>query len=985
MRALPRCLALLALTLLPVTAAAAPAWPPAASPPDDRTSEADAPVESPWGAPADPVAAPSAAITPRAPSPWGGTRSLDLVYTGGNGGVGSGAYVFSVLRTLDAAQAQLDGTLSGARPFNGALAQGPWLLHADDRRVSTLVALLGGGLVSCTPDGAARAWQTDTDVLVGPRRADDPLASWLDQRLDPAIDWQRLTCTGPGGATATLMGPVGAPDPAWTLGAWEFRKAIDLTWSGASGARSLTLTGVPVQDAARMFSAIESLRRERPGALFVDAGSFVDGASAVRDGALSLHRPLGFEMLRRLGPAALVPGATELVAGPRSFGAEAVGLPYVATNWRADDPALALPPYRIVTVDHPGGPLRVAFLGVLDPELQAWIPELARDGVQITHPIDSVQPVMDGLAALAEPPHAVVVLTTADGAVLADLRRRLRGVDLMAGDPTFATVRVEERVVQLHPLARDQKAAPLTVSLDGLATAQLVFEGDHLTTVRSRPRLLRGDVPRDPLASARVTETRAQVYPRLDTPLLGPPPGGPLATWSHDDWNRLVCEAIRLETGAHTVLLRDLPPPPSVPGPLTALQALDPLAMLDQLHEIRVPGDKLLRILDKAFEVAPVACGATSLAPTPDQRAIDPLRTYRVVTSDRTLHGTPLGTVLSGVSATGPLDAPGEVPLPGTEGRPLGVPAATLDGVREAGARAGDPSLAAPWLLDTWPSTVPSLWLLRMSQLSVRVDRFDGVEDETFAQVPETLATNPSSLTLAVAVDTALEHSSAATVWDLRLRSTYATLQTDAEGAEDLTLAEAETADDVRWSTSLSVPAWAIPAGKPVQAMPYTELLYDTEVSPTLDETGVENPKQRDLSLTAGLAARPVGALRTLRVGAFANRDLSRLDEKPTEYGGRLEVGTSKRLVDALTWTTLADLQLWANTRDDDPSDLRFRALAETRLALPLARWLAISTYAQGFALRGRVPETDTLGAAWTLGAALDMAGAFELDRQPGR
>ena len=897
--------------------------------------------------------------------------------------MGSGATHFSLLHTLDAAQAQLDGTLSGARPFNGAMAQGLWLLHADDRRVSTLATLLSGGPVSCAPDGLAHAWQTDTDLLVGPRRAEAPLTAWLDGRITPAHTWQRQTCTGPSGATATLLGPVGAPAPAWTLGAWEFRKALDLTWSSAAGAMSLTLTGVPIQEASRMIAAIDALRRERAGALFVDAGSFVDGASAVRDGALSLHRPLGFEVLRRLEPAALVPGATELVAGPRAFQQEAGALPYVATNWQADDPALALPPYRIVTVDHPGGPLRVAFLGVLDPALQAWIPQLARDGVHITHPIDRVQPVIDSLAELPLPPHAVVVLTTADGAVLAELRHRLRGVDLMAGDPTFATLRVEERTVRLRPLPRDQRAAPLTVSLDGLATAQLVFEGDHLTTVRSAPHLLRGDLPRDPLAAARITETRAQVYPRLDTPLLGPPPGGPLATWSATDWNRLVCEAIRLDTGAHTVLLRDLPPPPPVPGPLTALQALDPLAMLDQLQEIRVPGDKLLRVLDKSFEVAPVACGASSLSPSPDQRAIDPLRTYRVVTSDRTLHGTPLGTVLSGVSASGPLDAAGQVALLGSEGRPLSVPAATLGGVRAAGARAADPSQAAPWLLDTWPATVPSLWLLRMSQLSLRIDRFDGVEDETFAQVPETLATNPSSLTLAVAVDTAVEHSSASTVWDLRLRGTYATLQTDAEGAEDLTLAEAETSDDVRWSTSLSVPAWAIPVGKPVQAMPFTELLFDTEVSPTLDDTGAQNPKQRDLSLTAGLAARPVGIVQTLRVGAFANRDLSRLDEKPTEYGGRLEWGTSKRIIDALTWTTLGNLQVWANTRDDDPSDLRFRALAETRLALPLARWLAISTYAQGFALQGRVAETDTLGAAWTLGAALDMAGAFELNRQP--
>ena len=230
------------------------------------------------------------------------------------------------------------------------------------------------------------------------------------------------------------------------------------------------------------------------------------------------------------------------------------------------------------------------------------------------------------------------------------------------------------------------------------------------------------------------------------------------------------------------------------------------------------------------------------------------------------------------------------------------------------------------------------------------------------------------------AVDAALEHSGRATLWDVRLRGSYATLQTDADD-EPVPLAQAETTDDLRWSTSLAVPAWSVPGQGEVRVMPYLELLYDTELTATFDQEGTQNPLQRDLSLTAGLAARRVGALRALRMGAFANRDLSRLDDKPTEYGGRFERGGASRVAQTVNWTNTAEAQLWASTPQDDASDLRFRILAETRLAMPLARWLAVSTYGQGFVLRGRVSANDTVGAAWMLGAALDVAGVYQLAR----
>ncbi len=930
----------------------------------DAESEGVAPL-SPWGS-----------LTPAATGP----QTLRIVYTGGRGGVGSGRYLWEMLRTLRSVEGPEAGRVSDLQLFHGTLAQGRWLLQASDRKVATLLTLLSGGRITCTVQGPVWALATETDILVVHAPERSALVDAVDRRGAELSRWLAWDCVGPQGATGRLIGPSGAAFPAWQLEAWEFRKALGGRWTAGDRVLPITVTGVPIQDADQLMASIEQLLNEDPNAIFVDAGSFVDGSSSVMTGGLSLHRPLGYQMLQHLRPTALVPGATELVAGPAPFFREklAAGLPYIATNWVADDPAYALPGSVSHRFSGPDGDVTVAFIGILDPALQQEIPALGRAGVHITDPVEGLQATLKALHGGPNPPDAIIALTTASGEVMAEVRRQVRGIDLMAGDPTFATLRVEEREVRLRPLDDAQKGAPLTLPLDGLATLDLRFEGDSLARIHSQPRLLRGTGPSQAWVSAAITRTRAQTYPDLDAPLLAAPPGGPMDLWPSESWQQLVCEALRLETGAHSVLLREVAPPPRFPGPLTELQLLDQIGRMDRLVAWQVPGDRLAALLDKTALETPVSCGATAARPLPDGRAIDPQRVYRLVTTDRAVNGTLLGDLLRALPAPSPLDPPTSSPVVAPDLRPATFQGSALAGMRQVRDAGGGPDAVAQELLQGRPQALPPLWIFRLGQVSLRADRFRGVPSETFSAVPETLATNPSSVALAAVLDSSLEYSAASLLWDLRARGTYSTLQADVEGVEQ-TLAETETADDLRLSTSMSLPAWARPQSTALRFMPFGELLYDTELTATLDENGLNNPKQRDLSVTLGLSALKVGALQALRVGAFANRDLSRLDEKPTEYGGRFELATSQRIAGALTWTNSADFQLWAKTRDDDVSDLRFRALAETRLGMPLARWLRLSTYAQGFALQGRVPQTQELGAAWMLGASFDLSGAFDL------
>lgn len=885
------------------------------------------------------------------------SASVRLVYTGLQRGVGSGDYPFWMLSRLPAASIQ------SVAARNGVLAQGSWVLWTEGGAVQPLLALLEEGAVACEPAEQVALWESPTEQLV---LAPSAAAAVRDQIPGRPVEAPLRRCQA-GGVEAMLLGPADR-EPVWALEAFEFRKMLEISVDDGQ----LWMLGRPVNEPSRTFARLRELR-EAPGTMFVDAGSFVDGASAVRSGALSLHRELVFETLAGLSPNVLVPGETELIAGADVFFAEQRrhGLPYMATNWASTDPALALPGHAMVSVATEAGPVRVAFVGMLDPELAVLVPELAARGVSITAPIASVQATVDALHASDAPPDAVIVLTTASSGLMEEARRKLHGVDLMMGDRTFATVRVGSHETSMRNLPPGQKASPVTLSLDGIATAELAFvwvDGrPALDRVITAPQLVQASQPVDPDVTARISQTRAAVYPALDDRLL-PAPGG-AEPMGEAQWQSLICEAVRQAADADTVFLSTIPPLQLVPGPVTSLQLLNQLGMLDQLEAYTVSGASYGAMLDRAYGMDDlVACGATAASKLPRGRAIDTARVYRVVSTDRTTSSHRIGGLIDGARPSRVLDGDSREAIVDADGEPVRLQAAVLQTLREVRDEGGGPEAVAAWLAAA-PSRKPPLWLLQVRQLNVQLTDFRGADNEAFTEVPETLVTSPSSFTLGALGDVALEYSDAALAADLRARSGFTRLQT--EEADEPT----ETADDLRLSSSLSVPAWLLPG----RVYPYTELLYDTEWTPTTDEDGTLNSRQADLSQALGVALVRRGILSSARLGVFANRDMAQLDSKPTEYGGKLEWTTSKAFSSALVWTTLGDVQVFADTPDDDASDLRLRALAESRLSMPLARYLNVSLYVQGFGIRGRSPENDEWGASYTLGASLDVLGAFEL------
>jgi hypothetical protein len=441
-------------------------------------------------------------------------RSVELLFTGALGGVGSGSSPFSTWGPVQAAAGE---ALPPPRIEHGVWARGAWLLWADDGRVATGLGLLEGPTLSC--EGPSPAWviQTPTDLVIWDGGPPSPAAApLLDLGERVAVDaW---SCARPGGPRGTLLGPAGErPPPRAPAGSWELRRSL------VSG--PVRLVSRPIDDPPRLVAAAEALLEMGPETLiFVDSGGFLDGASAVRPGALSLHRPLGLEALQRLRPAALAPGPSELVAGAAQLRAEAEahGLPYIATNWDGP-PGVQLPPHAVIE----RGAARVAFVAALDPAWGRALPALGAEGVVITDPVPALNAEVEALRAASPPPDLVVVLTSVGPDVLADLRRGLRGVDLILGDPSLATLRLQHDEVALRPVPPGARAAPLTLPTDGLGWARVQLgPGGGPTRVEIVPRHLFADAPPDAQMLSRITAVRVQEYPRLDRPVLPGAPGG---------------------------------------------------------------------------------------------------------------------------------------------------------------------------------------------------------------------------------------------------------------------------------------------------------------------------------------------------------------------------------------------------------------------------------------------------------------------------
>ncbi len=924
--------------------------------PSIASAQEDVALEEALAPQEEPVPEPIAAV----PQELG----LDFVYSGRLEGLSRGSELFELQDRLRPALEQAGLAVERVEVLHGVMAQGDAELWPVDGRVASALAY-AAGQPSCDKGALVQTARTPTERFFAmPGTAELPVRDAVMESR------RRQRCTSNQIEAIVLTPPDGPGAEALKLSAYDLRTAF--RWVAGDG--GWMQIGRPRREAGRRLGVIRQALAERPGALYLDSGDFFSPRREHGDPSWLDGRAISFSILEALSPAALAPGAAELALGPAALVDEASrrGLPYVATNWALPEGAPSLPRFRIVELELEAGPLSIAFLGVTDPAVAARVPEIAAEKLELLDPLPAVNAAVDELLASETPPDLIVLLSHAGTELQARLRGRLRGVDLLLGDPTAATFRVDTTRTTFRDVGGAFKAAPITLSLDGLATARVTFEAGRPTAVETSPLQIRPDSPSDPELTQATTEWNAGRDQGLDLPLI--PAEEPLAGVSDARWTKLVCEAVLDATGADSVFVGGLPFYRETPGPLTELLVRDRLGGGHTIEVHKVDGDRMKTFLAAANGVAPIQCGSSASSPRVHGRFIDPLRTYRVATTDLSRREGRLGELLARASS----DLVGHRPKFGTlraEAGALGLTDAVLSSLRAA--RGDDPSWAAT-LQARSPLDVRPLWLFDLRRLSLNLVRFEGVKTDAYASVPETLLSAPSSFTLGLEADLGFEFSSRHLGADLRFVTAYTRIAVDG-------LPPLETADDWKLSSSIELPVATFPPRGAFQLIPFVEGQFDSEYTPAETEDGTVLPRQLDLSGFLGLSAARRSWLRSMRLGAFVNRDLGQLEDKSTEFGARFTGATFHSVLPlAALWITTAwDAQVFGDTPTDDESDLRLRLSGEVRASVRLVRWLRIGLFVRGLLVQGRVEATSVPAGTAVFGVSLDVAGALRMNPGP--
>ena len=907
-----------------------------------------------------------ALTTAHAPS-VAAAEQIDLVYSGGLEGFARSNGRFELQERLAPALEHAQRSVDSVDVLHGLLAQRDLELWSEDGLISSLLAFATSNDRACDDGLLVETWRTPTErFLSGP--AADGLAPPLPVP-NSARELRRLhRCTGGGNVVRALTEPHGPSPAARLLDAYSLRTGF--RWNTGDG--SYLQLGQPRREAGRRIGVLRAALAETAGARFVDAGDFLEPGHESDDLLWAESREVGFGVLASLQPLALAPGIAELAQGPIALVEEATqrGLPYVATNWESDKELFP----RVLQVTMPLGErsVDVAFLGATDPVLAERLEAIEQDGVKLLDPLSAVQTQVDLLQASDSPPDLVVLLVNASSELQQRLRTSLYGVDLMMGDPSAATFRVERSKTEFRNVGAAWKAAPVTLPLDGIATASVRFGPEGPEHVTVHPLEVSASAPADPEITAVVTDMYTRRDMGREAALI--PPEDALGGVTEERWRKLVCEAVMESTDADAVFLDGLALHRPSPGPLTERQVLDRLRGGHLVEVHRVDGDRLITFLQTAHNRTQIHCGAVtdSRFPRVHGRSVDPFRTYRIATTNVTRRGS-LGPMLARASSDFVGHLPKFRPLPG----PAGVASLhelVLSELKEAGRA---PGWADEWMTRT-PKQIRTQVLFRIRRVALHIERFEGAKTTNYDQVPESLLNSPSSFTLGGELDLALEVSDARFVGDVRFQAAYARFAIDG-------LPIQETADDWVLSASIEAPAIGLPRSGPRQVRPFVLAQLDSEFTPTLNAEGVPLPRQLDLAGFGGVSLKPSGWMRSLRLGAFASRDLSRLTDKGTEYGARLTGATAHTLqpMAALRVETAWDIQVFGDTPQDDAADLRLRMFGEVRASVRLVRFLRLALFTQGLLVQGRVPETSTPAGSLTMGAALDLSTAVRLDVQP--
>jgi len=934
---------------------------------------------------------------------------LEVVYSGGTGGLGSYSSTGSTILLLWDELAGRGGSAWIERSGLGSLVRGSQvLIEPTDTRGQPLVDLLRGG-----GPRRRRVLQRDLPLLESettlffqypPNPQLDILAVMESRnrrtREDPSVRRGRATLsevTDRRGRRMLLLERGGAAPLALDPLDWELQWAVRGKAALGDQQGTYYMLIKPWGEGTRRVRLLREVLRGAGPHLLVSVGNELETFRPIT-GKRSPLRALDLTTLRGLRYDAIAPGPYELYYGVDELAGR--GLPLVATNlFHSAGKRKGKPVFARYLVRRVAG-LRVGIIGLVDRRVVERAPFPARmAGIEVRDPVASAIAAVRELRALPRArPDLIVVLSNLQGRDLLEAEGQIYGVDLFLtragrwdGHPPVR--RLDTRGRELERLFG--RTAVLRGRVNGKLLGRITArfdEAHELVGVEDAPLPVTAELPRDPALHRAVARQQLAELGRMESVLLPSleqivsddrallervradpeiarfAPKEQTKGWGQlwitgRLWSVMTANILRRAARAEVALVRRREYLSStVPGPLTEAYVLQWLDDEDRVRLYELSGAQLEE-LAKAVGEEGALSGMDRSASKVGGRALAASERYRVALSSSVVELDRVGAALKGIEPQTRLRLEGERVEEDEAGGPLllrDVVMATLRGLRARHPDLGRPARRAlrRWLRPAGTAVEPR-WSIAARGITVSFANYSNHPRSSYLSYPrvrETRTQMPNNYALGVKGELAAGYDDAAINWTNAVNFKLARLMIDLEDIGEGEV-ENETADDLTASTELQLKflKLATRTGR-LGVVPYVNVTFDTEFTATKHLLTKETyPHQKELYASAGIVLHPGRILEEVRLAGLTKTDF--VPERGNFEGGLL---CGARLAIPIWRASLklgATLRYFPDTDDDTLEDLGLILESEAALVVPFTRDFSVTLGADLYLYRPKLRE----------------------------
>lgn len=785
---------------------------------------------------------------------------------------------------------------------------------------------------------------------------------------------------------------------------WELLLGFELSFGGDGASVPLTVIGQPEGEGSRRSELIRQLRA--PGDLLVDAGNLLEGLSSVNTDQLSLQRVNSLKMAQAMHYFAINVGTNELLGGLDNLRQEAqrYRLPLISASLRRQGDYL-FEPYKLVRTHQ----FRLAVIGIAPI---AELEDLRNNGilpadVELLPPEKALNEALQRLHQ-REQVEYVVILAPLPAAELQRLLQNQRGVHLAIADFDSPLQHSRE---SLH-IKRSQQTRALTVHANPYAVSLLEVssEGDDLS-LKAEQLPVHFRLPPDARFLPDIMAIRQQAYRDALAPLL--PDLGPAiaarpdlaAIYLQSPATRKALARLRgvaydpLETRddlSPAEILQLLPPyltaellanlemngltqafgaeamamrlddamELAIPGPLSRLLLYERTRSSDTLERYYLNGEQLKKLLHAGLPGL-VFAGATADGDLIGGRPIgDKTSVYRVLLTSSLAHHSQIRPLLAGSRSESRLENPFEPQAPAGPRFFRDMVLALFTALRP------DPLERIVSLLAPTAQQRQLLLTLRADKLQLNLSDYSAFNNASYTQVRETRVIAPNSYTLggSARLSALLDNQA------FGLSGTV-NAQYESQSVLDPALADRSTEkqDDLTFTGNLQLNFLDFSLlGLQFRLTPYLESVYDTEFTPTLNQTTqVPNPRQAEWRNVLGLTIPAVGYLQSFKTGLALRKDFNVPND--LELGLDLKLRYVQPLADNLSWNNDFDFRYFLPDPQDTPASLGLIAHLISGLDFNLTENLALKLFADSYLFQGKLPASPVgLSVIFGVGLGFD-------------